>query len=248
MGTGIDVSRALTRLLAALVLGGCVDFVEPELPERGAPAVLVLNVRLRDMTDVEVEARLVPGLDEGGNRRRLEDERMRVMNRDLSPDSTSGTGTRVYREAWTAGAAATAGPIESRAPRIAGLGTAPAFRWYALERDGPAEVRLGPGDDLPLALTLDPGEAEPEPDIRQWFLTLSDGDRVFRLSSDGLPPATILVPSHWVPAGDSVAVSLVYQQSAKVEIPMGGYIALFGLDARLSWTVRRPPAAGSARG
>lgn len=238
----------MIRLAALLALGGCIDFVEPELPERGAPAVLQLAVRLRDMAGVEVEGRLVPGLDEAGIRRRLEDERVHVMGRDLGPDSTSGTGTRVYRAGWSAGVAGTAGPIEARAPRVAGLGPAPGLRWYALQRDGPAELALAPGADLPLAVVLSPGVPDPEPDIRQWFLTLTSGGQVFRLSSDGPPPATILVPAHWVPEGDSVAASLIYQQSAKVEMPAGGYIALFSLDARVSWTVRRAPAAANDRG
>ena len=231
-----------------LAIGGCLDFVEPELPERGAPAVLQLAVRLREMNEVEVEGRLVPGLDEAGIRRRLADERVRVMGRELSPDSTSVTGTRVYRAAWAAGSAETAGPIEARGPGMADLGSAPEFRWFALQREGAAELALEAGADLPLTVALSRGEADPEPGIRQWFLTLASGDEVFRLSADGPPPATILVPAHWVPGGDSVAVSLIYQQASRVEMPSGAYIALFSLDTRVSWTVRRIPVAATGRG
>jgi hypothetical protein len=232
----------LIRLAALALLGGCIDFVEPELPERGAPAVLQLAVRLREASAVEVEARLVPGLDEAGARRRVDDDRIQVLGRNLSPDSITSAGTRVYRTAWTADVGAATGPIEARGPRIEGLAAAAAFRWYALTRSGPAELPLGSGDDLALPVAVAPGTADPEPDIRQWFLTLGSREGVFRLSADGPPPATILVPARWVPPGDSVAVSLTYQQTAKVERPGAGWIALFQLDARVAWTVRRGAA------
>jgi len=248
VGTGVDIPRALIRLAALLALAGCIDFVEPELPGRGAPAVLQLIVRLRELSEVEVEGRLVPGLDEGGIRRRLADERIRVMGREFGPDSTSKTGTRVYRASWTASGAGFAGAIEARGPGLAGLDSAPGFRWYTLRRRGPAEVALGPSADLPLPVDLDPGAAQPEPEIRQWFLMLAGAGQVFRLGADGPPPSTILVPAHWVPAGDSVAVMLIYQQSSEVEMPPGGYIGLLTLDTRISWTVRRTTAAGNGEG
>jgi hypothetical protein len=239
--------RPSPALLAALLLAtGCLDFIEPELPDRGAPAVLQLTVRLLEPDEVEVEARMVPGLDEAGARRRLTDDRMRVMERVLDPDSTSKTGTRVYRTSWTG--AASAGAIEVRAPSVEGLAAAPGFRWYAIRNGGPAELRLDAGADLDLPVAVAAGAPEPAPDIQQWFLTLSDSTGLFRLAADGPPPATIKVPPYWLPRGDSIAVALIYQQLSKVEVSGGAYVGLFTLDTRVSWVVRRNPPQSGAEG
>ena len=239
-------NRRWPALLAALLATGCLDFIEPELPDRGAPAVLQLTVRLLEPDEVEVDARMVPGLDEAGARRRLRDDRMRVMERVLDPDSTSKTGTRVYRTTWTG--IGNAGPIEARAPAVEGLTDAPGFRWYAIRRGGPAELRLDAGADLELPVTVVAGAPEPVPEIQQWFLTLSDSTGIFRLAADGPPPGTITVPPYWVPRGDSIAVTLIYQQLSKVETSSGAYVGLFTLDTRVSWVVRRNAIAPGAEG
>ena len=235
MGTGSRVSRALIASLVAVA--GCIDFVEPELPERGAPAVLQLAVRLLETGMTEVDGRLVPGLDEAGVPRRVTDERLRVLGRDLDPVSTEGAGVREYRAEWPDTASA-ASAIEARGPGLAGL-TAPGIRWYAMRHDGPTSLTYEAGSDLALTVDVRPGTAEPEPDIRFWFLTLSDSTSVFRLGADGAPPDTILVPARWVPTGDSVSAVLLYQQTARIETAAESYIGLITLDARIAWVLRR---------
>ena len=241
MGTGSHVLRALT--LASLCLAGCIDFVEPDLPARGAPAVLQLTVRLLETDTTTVEARLVPGLDEAGVPRRVTDSRLRVLGRDIEPTGTSSSGTRAYLEAWPGAGADAAGPIEASGPGMEDLAS-PTIRWYAMRRPGPAAVSLGPGADLRLTVNVIDGVAEPEPEIRWWFLTLSDSAGAFRLGGDGEPPDTIVVPARWVPSGDSVAALLIYEQSARVDA-VGDYVGLVSLDARASWVIRRAaPADG----
>jgi hypothetical protein len=241
VGTGSRVLRAL--IIASLGVAGCIDFVEPDLPERGAPAVVQLTLRLLETGTTEVDGRLVPGLDDAGVPRRVTDARFRVLGRDLAPDSTLKSGTRVYRTDWPGGATDAAGAIEARGPDMEGL-SSPAIRWYALRRGGSASVAREAGTDLQLTVDVTEGTATPEPEIRWWFLTLSDTAGAFRLGGDGAPPDTIVVPARWVPAGDSVAALLIYQQSARIESLSERYVGLFTLDARVSWVVRRAAPAG----
>jgi hypothetical protein len=239
VGTGSHVLRALT--LASLCLAGCLDFVEPDLPDRGAPAVLQLTIRLLETDTTSVEARLVPGLDEAGVPRRVTDSQLRVLGRGIEPAGTSSAGTRSYLEAWPGSVAAAAGAIEASGPGMEGLAS-PMIRWYAMRRPGPASVSFDPGADLRLTVDVIDGVAEPEPEIRWWFLTLSDSAGAFRLGGDGVPPDTILVPARWVPSGDSVAALLIYEQSARIDAA-GDYVGLVSLDARVSWVIRRAALA-----
>jgi len=240
VGTGSHVLRALT--LASLCLAGCLDFVEPDLPERGAPAVLQLTIRLLENT-TNIEARLVPGLDEAGVPRHVTDPRLRVLGREIEPAGTSSAGTRAYSEVWPGGGADAGGPVEASGPAMEGL-AAPAIHWYAMRRPGPASVTLDPGADLRLTVEVIDGVAEPEPEIRWWFLTLSDTAGAFRLGGDGVPPDTIVVPARWVPAGDSIAALLIYDQSTRTG-ETSDYVGLVSLDVRVSWLIRRAsPADG----
>jgi len=230
--------------LASLCAAGCIDFVEPELPARGAPAVLELTLRLLETDTTQVEGRLVPGLDEAGVPRRVMDAQLHAIGRGIEPAATAKSGTRVYRTDWPGGAADAAGPIEARGPAVEGL-LSPGIRWYAMRRSGPAAVALEAAADLRLTVEVIAGSAEPAPEIRWWFLTLSDTAGAFRLGGDGPPPDTIVVPARWVPAGDSISALLLYQQSTSIGSPDGKYIGLFSLDSRVFWVVRRTtPAAG----
>jgi hypothetical protein len=241
VGTGSHVLRALT--LASLC-AGCIDFIEPDLPARGAPAVLELTVRLLETDTTQVEGRLVPGLDEAGVPRRITDERLRVLGRGIEPAAVAKNGTRVYRTDWPGAAADAADAIEARGPVVEGL-LSPGIRWYGMRRSGPASVPLDTTADLRLTVEVITGSAEPDPEIRWWFLTLSDTTGAFRLGGDGAPPDTIVVPARWVPKGDSISALLLYQQSTTIEGPDGEYVGLFSLDSRVSWVVRRAmPADG----
>lgn len=237
----------ITRLGLLLLLAGsgCIDFIEPELPDRGAPAVLQMTLRLLETGTAELEGRLVPGLDAAGVPRRVSDPKIRVLGRHIDPDSTTSAGTRFYQAQWTQ--AAGANPLEAAGPEVARLAAAPGFRWYGIQKPGPGTVNVQQGADLPLVVAVDSRPAEPEPGIRQWFLTLSDTAHVFRLSADGPPPSEIVVPARWVPAGDSVAVLLIYQQSSKIEAS-AEYIGLMTLDIRLAWTVRKTEPATNGKG
>jgi hypothetical protein len=76
--------------------------------------------------------------------------------------------------------------------------------------------------------------------IRQWFLTLRGDSGVFRLSADGLPAETTVVPAQWVPGagpGSSVAVNLLYFQAASRTGAAGDYVVSMTLNVTVGWTV-----------
>jgi hypothetical protein len=237
VGTGSHLLRALT-LLAAALAAGCLDFIEPEIPEMGAPAVLQATVRLTDRGEVTVEARLEPGLDGAGFRRRVDDPALTVLGRVLVPDTVLRNGARVWDTQWQASPDIVASEVRLASPAVASIGaTPPSVAWLGLRAVGPDTIRLARGVDLLLPLVLTPGAPQPLPQIRQWFLRLAGRSGAFNVSADGPPPDTIFIPARWIPAGDSLEVRLIFNQSSVLHDPPGDYIGLITLDTRLFWTL-----------
>lgn len=237
------------RLVAVVVLAGCIDFMEPDLPQAGAPAVIEATVAVIDNGGVEVSARLAPGLDASGFRRRVRHDALRVLGQIVGPDSVRRNGTRLYDAMWEAGPGAVTGAVDIETPVVDGTtAPPPAVHWFGVRRVGPDMIRLEPGAPLLLAVDARLGEPRPVPAIRQWILTVAgevEGNRFF-LGAGGLPPDTIVVPRPWIPAGDSLDVRLTFAQSAEVRLPPGDYIGHITLNARVSWTVRVIRASGAA--
>jgi hypothetical protein len=236
-------------LLLALAFAGCIDFVEPDLPERGAPAVIQAAIRLTDRGDAQIEALLAPGLDQAGLRRGVARDTLHVLGRAVTPDSIARNGSRRYRSAWAAPGTVVAEPVTFRAPLLEEQASSPPeLTWTGARRLGSDALDIIAGEDLVLEVRAGSGTASPAPDIRQWFLRLEGDDGAFNISSDGPPPDTIQVPARWIPAGDTVAVRLLYAQSAVIENADGDYVGVITLDIRLHWTVRiQGPPAGARR-
>lgn len=227
-------------MLGLLLAGGCIDFVEPDIAELGAPAVIQATIRLTDLGTVEVDARLVPGLDGAGFRRSVEDPPLEVLGRIVDVDSVSRNGTRRYVASWLASPDIVADTVTFRAPAVRPVSAAaPAIQWLGIRREGEDTVSLDEDEDLRLAIRLTPGDAQPQPQIRQWFLRLGNDSTAFNISADGVPPDTVLVPSQWIPTGDSVGVRLIFSQSSVLRDPPGDYVGVITVDTRLFWTLRR---------
>ncbi len=240
------VVRRLSRpscaaALAATCATGCIDFADPNIPgisDRGSSAVFEARVIVTDSGRVNVDARLAPGLDFDGFRRPVTAPRLDVLDRGLEPDSVGRDGTLRYLESWGVGRSALLGPITLLAPSVDGVrAPPPAVEWFSLRNVGPDSIRLRRGDDLHLAVAEVEGISSPQPSIRQWFLTLSSGDRSFRLGSDGVPPNPISVPPQWIPEGDTVHVRLIFNQQGILSAPPEDYVGVITADTWLFWTV-----------
>ena len=244
------------RRLLAVVLGGslatgCVDFVFPNIPgieDRGGPVRFNGHVVVTDSGRVSANATLRPGLDIDGYKRPVTMPFLRVMDDVLEPDSVLRDGTRRYRASWERGADVMAGPLTLVAPRVEGVqGAPPGVEWFGLRRAGPSSIRLSEGEDLLLPIIEVEGTTGHPPPVRQWFLTLSSGDRSYRVSSNGMPPIPVSVPPRWIPEGDTVRVRLIFSQSAVLTEPPGDYVGAVTIDSWFLWTVVVEPPV-TARG
>jgi hypothetical protein len=226
--------------LAAGALAGCLDFVEPELPERGAPAVARLVVVVSDSGRLTMSGEAEPGFDEDGFRRRFADPTVRVGSMTFEPEGESAAGALIFGSAVAIAGSAVSDTLALLPPAVREIAERPTVRWAGAGRAGPDTLRLNETGGLRLALrTSSEPAGSPPPETRQWFLTLTGDEGAFRLSADGPPPDTIDVPAHFVPAfADTLQVRLVYQQSGTVR-DVARYLGLFTLDVRLHWIVRR---------
>ena len=84
-------------IVSCLWLGGCWEFIEPEFAEQDASTVLQVNATLNDQGSLNVNALLVPGLDEGGFIRDVVRDTLYVFGLAIASDSSTRTGTRAYR-------------------------------------------------------------------------------------------------------------------------------------------------------
>lgn len=213
---------------------GCLDFVEPELPERGAPAVAQISVVLSDSGALSVNATVAPGFDDDGLRREVLDATIATAGYTVSPD-TLESGDLRYAVTLAVDTAVTARAIDIRGPRVAGTTGIPLVRWPTVGRADGDTVSVEADGTLRLHVRVEEDAGAPAPDTRQWFLTLAGDSTTFRLGSDEPPPEELEIPARWVPAG-VVSARLIYQQSATLRIGEN-YVSLLTLDMRLHWTI-----------
>lgn len=237
MGDRGHLLRALSAALAAIACAGCLDFVEPELPERGAPAVAQVAVVLTDSASLTVTGTLAPGFDDDGLRRDVLDARVAAAGDLFEPSDTLADGSFRYATTRPFEPGAMETTIEIRTPRVASTSPNVIVNWPGLRRLDGDTVRRGPDGSVRLHVELVPAGplAEPRPATRQWFLTLAGEEGTFRLSADGPPPTELDIPARWLPDG-RVSARLIYQQSARVQ-PEPDYVNLITLDLRVHWTI-----------
>lgn len=227
--------------VVALALAGCIDFVAPDLPELGAPAVLQARLRLEDGRTLNLDALLAPGLDERGLRRTLRLPLIRLQDVNLSPDSVLANGTHVYSarlEPQPAGNDA----IILDGPDVDGV-TAPPPRieWRVVRSAGPDTVSVDTAGALILTLILPAAASAPEPDLRQWVVALTnEAGEAYTISANGAAPGRIVIPPQFVPsfAEGTVDVRFTELQSIQLRPAPGDYVGLITLDNTIRWTVR----------
>lgn len=234
--------------LLALVLScsGCFDFVEPDLPQRGAPAFLQAFVHINESAHLRISAVLAPGLTQEGDARLIGNDTVIASGLFITPDSVRRTGTRIYNhEGPLGGPDPFAQPITLVPPRIEGaLAAPPVVRWRAVRPARMDTIRAVRGEDVVLIIQRSPEPSAPEPLLQQWIVDLVSEDGNFRFGASGEPPDTIRVPSFWVPpaASGRVAAFLTIALSGAYRPPPSDYLVHFSAEQRLRWNLRISPA------
>lgn len=234
--------RLLFAFGLAFAAAGCWDFVEPDFPEAGAPAVLQVTAVIDESGKFSLDALLAPGLAIGGVQRRVERDTLDVYNLKLSPVSVRRNGSREYRFSGQVGIPNVLSvPFELSGPAVEGVtGPPPHVRWFPLRKADPDTISWVRDTDLLLRLQGPAGPSVPFPPIRQWFLEVRGASRSFRISSDSLPPNELRIPAEWVPesTGDTLNVFFSFYQAGQQQSPAKDYIGNIALTGLLRWFVR----------
>lgn len=189
----------------------------------------------------QIDMVLAPGLTIGGLQRRVLNDTLVVSGFELAPRAVRKNGSREYAFIGDlGGTAAISRPFEVAAPLVEGVTRPPPIRWFAIRKTGPDTIAWREGTDLILPIDTTLAPSIPVPQIRQWFLDLRGGDRPFRVSSDGLPPANLRVPAEWVPSRGTevLAVSLTYQQSGQQLSATRDYLTNITFTVILRWVIK----------
>lgn len=230
---------------AALLLAACIDFAEPVIPDRRAPAVLNVNVRPFDTGVLQIDGSLSPGRDSLGFQRAVPSPFIAVNNFTAQPQTISEQGSRSYSAVFAIPRNQTLGPFDMVFPVVNDVGQLPNVRWFGLQKLDPDTVRPLRGEDVVLRLDTAAEQSNPPNRFRQWFVEIRAGVTAFRISGDGPVPLRLRIPAEFVPPSpdNRASVSLIYFQTAQLRSPPGTYLANVTLDTRLQWVIafRTPP-------
>lgn len=234
--------RRLLIVVLALLCGACWDFVEPDFPEAGAPAVLQASVFIDEQGAGNINALLVPGLTFGGFVRDVPNDTLLFYDRALAPTAVRRNGTREYNDAGIlVEGDPLAQPFVLVGPDVTDItGPPPRVRWPTIRKIGPDTVSWTRGTTLVLRVDTVLAPAEPPPQIQQWFLDLRGSDRSFRVSSDGLPPAELQIPGNFMPAavGGNIFATLTFYQSGQQRSPGNDYVGNISFTVLLRWVIK----------
>jgi hypothetical protein len=223
---------------ACIVLAGCFDFVEPDLPESGAPVVLQAATHLTETGRLHFTATLAPALSLEGFLRRVPNDTIVVHGIRLSPDSLARNGSRYYDETRVL-PELLGRPLLLAAPRVPEVvAQAPAVRWESVRALADTIV-VAANQDLVLRVQLVGTPSDPQPQQRQWAVDLVAEDFVFRIGADGAPPDSIRIPSYWIPTDrdGQIDAYLTYFLSGIYRPPPGDFVTILTADTRIRWTV-----------
>ncbi|HUF49606.1 MAG TPA: hypothetical protein VMN60_02155 [Longimicrobiales bacterium] len=232
-------SRVAGAAAPAMLLAACLDFADPDIPNKASPAVLQVTMRVFDSGVFQVDGSLLPGRDSAGFQRVVQSPFILAAGILVEPRTLGERGQRSYSHAVVIPRNDTGGPFDMIAPDVRDAGTLPAVRMVGINRVGPDTLVVAPGQDVLLRMDTLPLMSVPSTRSQQWFLDIRSGTRVFRISSDGPPPATLRIPSDFIPPSPDgrAFVGMVYFQTVSVRSETGSYIGNIMLDVRLNWVI-----------
>ena len=230
--------KALLLVLSLIVSTGCFDFVEPDLPEAGAPAILQAAIHVDSDGTVQFDGLLAPALTVDGFERVIQNDTIRVFGIGVGSDSVLPNSSRIYHFNERVPAVG-AQPISLEAPDIEDvLANPPVIRWQNIRRiDADTIMWQAPAD---LVLRIAKTESsEPAPQGRQWIVDLISEEGNFRIGSNGIPPDSIRIPAYYVPASalGRVSAVLTYFQNGTYRVAPGDYVLALTTDTRARWTI-----------
>ena len=231
--------RYLAPILCAAICTGCVEFLEPDLPEAGAPAVMQANIRLSSDGVLHFRGDLAPALSFDGFQRDVPNDTVTVMGVRIPSDTVLPNNTRRYAYDEPIANPFTR-PITFTAPLVDEVfATPPSVSWDNFRRVDGDTVAWQPGTELVLRIARVPG-SEPRPQISQWSVDLVSTEGNFRIGATGVPPETIRIPPYYMPASANGRVTAVftYFQIASFRPAPGDYVLTLGADLQLQWIVR----------
>ena len=237
----MSMPRSLGLLTLCLLCAGCWDFADPQFPEAGAPAVLQVSAFVDEDGNANITALLLPGLTRGGFVRDVPDDTLRIFGLALAPDSIRRNGDRNYHFIGSIGDDPLASALVIRGPVVNDIiGPPSQISWFALRRIDPDTIGWQRGTELVLRVDTTLAPSVPPPQIQYWFLDLRGGSRVFRISSDGLPPAEIHIPTGWVPAtpDSTIVATMTFFQSGLQKSPSDDYIGNIAVNAQIRWIIK----------
>lgn len=235
--------RAFTAAITAALLCGCYDFIEPDFPGAGAPAVFQATVNMNERGVGNLSGVLVPGLATSGFLRTVPNDSLLVNGKRIAPVNVRANGTREYQAGGFIGDSTITTPpvLDLLSPRVEGIASAPMqVQWYGVRKLDPDTITWVPGTNLVLRIDTALATPEPFPQIRQWFLDINGVTRSYRISSDGLPPGSLVIPPAFVPApaNNRIVVTMLWYQTGQYRSPANDYVTNVTLSVALTWIVR----------
>ena len=208
----------------ALLLAGCIDFVELSGPGQEAEARAIVSVTLLDRPDgvaphdsLLVNAEVFPGRDRNGDPRPFQDASLVVGERALPPVRPDDPVLR-YEAGWEvqAGSLATA-PLSVRLPVVRDQQFSPPVLVLSVPvRVGADTLRLAPGEPLVIRFRRPAGGDVPSEE--RWNLLLRRGVGYFSITSIAPLPDSLVVPREWIPA-DTATVMEAEIQFERLKYP-----------------------------
>lgn len=229
--------------IIAASLAACWDFIEPDFPGAGAPAVFQANMTVNERGVGNLTGLLVPGLATSGFLREIPNDSLLVNGKRITPVNVRANNTREYQvNGFIGDSTVTVPPVlDLLPPRVEGIASDPLrVRWYGVRKLDPDTITWVPGTNLVLRIDTALATPEPFPQIRQWFLDINGVTRSYRISSDGLPPGTLVIPPAFVPvpANNRIVVTMLWYQTGQYRSPANDYINTITLSVALTWIVR----------
>lgn len=233
--------RALAILLFCLPCAGCWDFVEPEFPEAGAPAVLQVSAFVDEDANTTITGLLLPGRTRGGFLRAVPDDTLRIFGLAVAPDTVLRNGDRNYGFIGDLGGQPLNDALVIDGPVVLDIaGPPPHISWFGIRKLDPDTIAWTRGTELVLHVDTTLAPSLPPPQIQYWFLDLNGGGRAFRVSADGLPPAALHIPTGWVPAAtdSTIIATMTFFQSGLQRSPANDYIGNIAVNVQVRWVIK----------